>query len=215
MVKAPSDVLAQIGYAHLADVMAVQARAYGPQFLEAPEVLGSKLRATGGTCWGAFAAGSLVESTSRDARGDVNARASAPTLCAYAIAHTVPQGAPLALNKVLAADIDPFCAAAVAANAQANGVEIAFTADNLLEAPPQAFDLICAGDVFYEGPMAEAMLAWLKQARAAGASVLVGDPGRTYFPKEGLSLLAEYRVPTTRELEDQEIKRTRVWSLDA
>lgn len=40
-------------------------------------------------------------------------------------------------------------------------------------------------------------------------------PRRTYFPKEGLSLLAEYRVPTTRELEDQEVKRTRVWSLDA
>ena len=117
--------------------------------------------------------------------------------------------------SVLAADIDPFCAAAVAANAEANGVEIAFTADNLLEAPPQAFDLICAGDVFYEGPMAAAMLAWLKQARAAGSSVLVGDPGRTYFPKEGLSLLAEHRVPTTRELEDQEVKRTRVWSLDA
>ena len=117
--------------------------------------------------------------------------------------------------SVLAADIDPFCAAAVAANARSNGVEIAFTADNLLEAPPQAFDLICAGDVFYEGPMAAAMLAWLKQARVAGANVLVGDPGRTYFPKEGLSLLAEYRVPTTRELEDQEVKRTRVWSLDA
>ena len=117
--------------------------------------------------------------------------------------------------SVLAADIDRFCAAAVAANAEANSVEIAFTADNLLEAPPQAFDLICAGDVFYEGPMAAAMLAWLKQARAAGSSVLVGDPGRTYFPKEGLSLLAEHRVPTTRELEDQEVKRTRVWSLDA
>ena len=103
----------------------------------------------------------------------------------------------------------------MAANAQANGVEIAFTADNLLEAPPQAFDLICAGDVFYESPMAEAMLAWLKQARAGGAQVRVGDPGRTYFPKAGLSLLAEYRVPTTRELEDQEVKRTRVWALEA
>ena len=117
--------------------------------------------------------------------------------------------------SVLAADIDPFCAAAVAANAASNGVEIAFTDANLLDAPPPPADLICAGDVFYEGPMAAAMLAWLKQARVAGANVLVGDPGRTYFPKEGLSLLAEYRVPTTRELEDQEVKRTRVWSLDA
>lgn len=116
--------------------------------------------------------------------------------------------------SVLAADIDPFCAAAVAANAKSNGVEIAFTDANLLDAPPPPADLICAGDVFYEKPMAEAVLAWLKQAQAHGTRVIVGDPGRTYFPKSGLTLLAEYTVPTTRELEDQEVKRSRVWSLD-
>lgn len=116
--------------------------------------------------------------------------------------------------SVLAADIDPFCAAAVAANARSNGVEIAFSDTNLLDAPPPPVDLICAGDVFYEKPMAEAVLAWLKQAQANGTRVIVGDPGRTYFPKSGLTLLAEYTVPTTRELEDQEVKRSRVWSLD-
>jgi predicted nicotinamide N-methyase len=116
--------------------------------------------------------------------------------------------------SVLAADIDPFCAAAVAANARSNGVEIAFTDANLLDAPPPSVDLICAGDVFYEKPMAEAVLVWLKQAQANGTRVIVGDPGRTYFPKSGLTLLAEYSVPTTRELEDQEVKRSRVWSLD-
>ena len=116
--------------------------------------------------------------------------------------------------SVLAADIDPFCAAAVAANAQSNDVEIAFTDANLLDAPPPPADLICAGDVFYEKPMAEAVLVWLKQAQANGTRVIVGDPGRTYFPKSGLTLLAEYTVPTTRELEDQEVKRSRVWSLD-
>ena len=116
--------------------------------------------------------------------------------------------------SVLAADIDPFCAAAVAANARSNSVEIAFTDADLLDAPPPPVDLICAGDVFYEKPMAEAVLAWLKQAQANGTRVIVGDPGRTYFPKSGLTLLAEYTVPTTRELEDQEVKRSRVWSLD-
>ncbi len=116
--------------------------------------------------------------------------------------------------SVLAADIDPFCAAAVAANARSNEVEIAFTDANLLDAPPPPVDLICAGDVFYEKPMAEAVLAWLTQAQANGTRVIVGDPGRTYFPKSGLTLLAEYTVPTTRELEDQEVKRSRVWSLD-
>jgi len=116
--------------------------------------------------------------------------------------------------SVLAADIDPFCAAAVAANAKSNGVEIAFTDANLLDSPPPPADLICAGDVFYEKPMAEAVLTWLKLAQANGTRVIVGDPGRTYFPKSGLTLLAQYIVPTSRELEDQEVKRSRVWSLD-
>ncbi len=116
-------------------------------------------------------------------------------------------------KSVLGADIDVFCEAAVAMNAQANGVEIAFTDANLLDAPPPPADVLLAGDICYEGPMATAVMAWLAQGRAAGATVLVGDPGRTYFPKDGLVKLAEYQVPTTRELEDLAIKRTSVWTL--
>ncbi|WP_292228531.1 methyltransferase [Brevundimonas sp.] len=115
--------------------------------------------------------------------------------------------------SVLCADIDPFCEAAVAANAEANTVPLSFTGRNLLDNPPPEVDVICAGDICYEKPMTETVLAWLAQARASGARVLIGDPGRTYFPRTGLDFLAEYRVPTTRELEDQEIKRASVWSM--
>ena len=120
--------------------------------------------------------------------------------------------------SVLAADIDVFCEAAVGLNAEANGVDVAFTDRNLLDAPPPVgppfgADVLLAGDICYERPMAEAVMAWLAQGRAAGAAVLIGDPGRTYFPKEGLEKLAEYQVPTTRELEDLAVKRTSVWTL--
>ncbi len=115
--------------------------------------------------------------------------------------------------SALCADIDPFCEAAVSANALANTVALSFTDRNLLDAPPPEVDVICAGDICYEKPMTEAVLAWLGQARAKGTRVLIGDPGRTYFPRTGLDFLAEYRVPTTRELEDQEIKRASVWSM--
>jgi len=115
--------------------------------------------------------------------------------------------------QVLAADIDPFCAAAVALNAKANSVAVAFTDANLLDAAPPAADLILAADICYEQPLAERVMAWLAAARAAGTRVLIGDPGRSYFPKSGLVQLAEYRVPTSRELEDAEIKRTSVWAL--
>lgn len=115
--------------------------------------------------------------------------------------------------SVLCADIDPFCEAAVQANAAANGVRLHFTDHNLLDAEPPQTDVICAGDICYEKPMTEAVLAWLSRARARGTRVLIGDPGRTYFPRSGLDFLAEYRVPTTRELEDQEIKRSSVWAM--
>jgi predicted nicotinamide N-methyase len=116
--------------------------------------------------------------------------------------------------RVLAADIDPFCAAAIALNTAANGVACEVTDADLLDAPPPAWaQVILAGDICYEKPMAERALAWLARARAAGAQVLIGDPGRSYFPRQGLVKLAEYQVPTTRELEDMEVKKTSVWTL--
>ncbi len=111
-------------------------------------------------------------------------------------------------------DIDGFCAAAVDLNAEANGVEVAFTSQDLLDAPPpRAAQVILAGDICYERPLAERVEAWLRGAQAGGASVLIGDPGRTYLPHARLRQLAEYRVQTTRELEDQEVKRTAVYAL--
>ncbi|RZJ05389.1 MAG: methyltransferase [Brevundimonas sp.] len=117
--------------------------------------------------------------------------------------------------SALCADIDPFCGAAVTRNASANGVTLDFTAANLLDGSPPDVDVICAGDVFYEQPMSGRVLEWLRLAAERGTRVLVGDPLRTYFPKEGFDLLAEYAVPTTRELEDSAVKRTRVWTLSS
>ncbi len=118
-------------------------------------------------------------------------------------------------KQALACDIDPFCAAAIALNAQANGVLVESVIDDLLDRPPPAVDLILAGDICYDKPVAERVLAWLATAHAAGVRVLIGDPGRNYFPRQGLVHLADYQVRTTRELEDFEIKKTGVWTLPA
>ncbi|MFZ4605408.1 MAG: class I SAM-dependent methyltransferase [Caulobacter sp.] len=115
--------------------------------------------------------------------------------------------------SVLAADIDDYCGAAIGLNAAANGVEVDFTDLDLLDAPPPEADVFLAGDICYEKPLAERVMAWLAAARARGATVLIGDPGRTYFPRTGLIKLAEYQVATTRELEDFEVKKTSVWTL--
>jgi predicted nicotinamide N-methyase len=112
------------------------------------------------------------------------------------------------------ADVDAYCGAALALNAEANGVAVGYLGHDLLDAPPPAWaEVICAGDICYEKPLAERVMAWLRAGRDAGATVLIGDPGRSYFPRSGLEKLAEYQVPTTRELEDMAVKKTAVWAL--
>lgn len=108
-----------------------------------------------------------------------------------------------------AADIDPFAAAAIALNASDNGVTVKLATCNLIggHAP---WDVILVGDLFYERPLAEALLAWLAPLDAL---VLTGDPGRAYFPKDGVEKLASYSVQTTRELEDRDIRETGVYRL--
>ncbi|MFG1225340.1 class I SAM-dependent methyltransferase [Xanthobacter wiegelii] len=111
---------------------------------------------------------------------------------------------------VTCADIDPFAVAAIALNGAANGVALSPTQDDLI-GRDDGWDTVLAGDIAYERDLSEKVFAWLLALAGRGATVLIGDPGRTYLPKDRLFKLAEYSVPVTRELEDMEIKRTAVW----
>jgi predicted nicotinamide N-methyase len=116
-------------------------------------------------------------------------------------------------SYVLAADIDPYAASAVALNAEVNGVIIDTTGADLLDTTADGFDVILVGDLFYERALADRVLAFATKARDAGALVLAGDPRRSYFPKDSFLQLADYSVPVTRDLEDMEIKHSAVWRL--
>ncbi len=113
-------------------------------------------------------------------------------------------------SEVTAADIDPWAGTAVGLNADENGVEIGFTAEDLIGKPVKA-DIVLAGDVFYDRDFASALAEWFGRLSAGGTRVLVGDPGRSYRPTERLEALATYEVPVTRVLEDSEVKNTTVW----
>ena len=118
--------------------------------------------------------------------------------------------------RTLAADIDQVALAAVALNAGANGVTVATTAADLLAGPPDAgFAVVLVGDLFYERQLAERVDRFIMAAAQGGAHILIGDPGRSYFPKGRFDKVADYRVPVTRELEDTEIKQTAVWQIAA
>ncbi|KQP38413.1 nicotinamide N-methyase [Methylobacterium sp. Leaf104] len=117
---------------------------------------------------------------------------------------------------VTASDLDPFAIPAIGLNAEANGVaeRIEAVARDLIGSDPGSA-VVLAADIFYERDLAARVTGWLSGLHARGATVLVGDPGRSYLPRDRLTELATYTVPVSRSLEDAEIKRSSVWRFGA
>lgn len=118
--------------------------------------------------------------------------------------------------KVVANDIDPFCNAAIGLNAELNEQHIIPSNDNMLATAINNLndiDVILAGDIFYDKQMVNDLWPFLQAAASSGATVIVGDPGRTYIPEQGLDLLATYNVPVSRILEDSDVKLTSIWKV--
>jgi predicted nicotinamide N-methyase len=114
--------------------------------------------------------------------------------------------------RVEAAEIDAYAGAAILLNAKANIVAVDLVVEDLIGQPPR-WEIVLAGDVCYEKPMADRVIAWFRALAGRGVAVLMGDPGRAYLPASGLVELARYQVPTTLELEDREMRETVVWRL--
>ncbi len=116
-------------------------------------------------------------------------------------------------HDALASDIDLLALVATTMNANANGVHVTTTPEDLLSRPPAGFDVVLVGDLFYERQLADRVLTYIEAATKAGAIALIGDPQRNYFPNGRFQHAANYKVQVTRDLEDAEIKDTAVWRL--
>lgn len=115
-------------------------------------------------------------------------------------------------RRTQACDIDPFCAAATTLNAGLNQVPVETMTQDLIGTLGD-WNVVLAGDVFYDRDLAGRLMPWFSALAAGGAIILVGDPGRAYLPKSGLERLATCTVPVTRALEDAEVKTTSVWRI--
>lgn len=118
-------------------------------------------------------------------------------------------------RSVLAADIDPHAGAACRLNARLNGLALDTTTDDLLDVRAALpFDVILAGDLLYEQPMAGRVLTFLAHQTRHGARVLLGDPRRTFFPTDGLRELTRSVVSASLEIEARTEVPTGVWTID-
>ncbi|RZU31993.1 putative nicotinamide N-methyase [Blastococcus saxobsidens] len=112
--------------------------------------------------------------------------------------------------SVLASDVDPFALTAITVNAERNGAGGITPVGDVLGGEPPDVAVVVAGDVCYDREMTGRVLPFLDAARARGAEVLIGDPGRIYLPEDRLTPLAVYDVPDT---EGPDVRRTTVWRL--
>jgi predicted nicotinamide N-methyase len=113
---------------------------------------------------------------------------------------------------VAASEIDAFAAEAIGINAAVNNVadRISVLLADII-GTDGGWDTVLAGDICYQRDIAERVTIWLKALSRRGAQVLIGDPARSYLPRDALEEIATYQVPTTRMLEDAEIKKSSVW----
>lgn len=115
---------------------------------------------------------------------------------------------------VEATEIDPLALTAMRLNGRLNDVVFEPHARDVI-GTDAGWDVVFAGDVCYERPMAERVIEWLRQLASRGAFVVMGDPGRTYMPKDRVTELARFSVPTPRTLEDRDVRETGVWRIEA
>jgi predicted nicotinamide N-methyase len=107
--------------------------------------------------------------------------------------------------QVTANDIDPYAIAAVTLNARANDVALAHSLADLLDGDGGDAETVLAGDVFYNSPIAQRMLAFLDRLTARGVEVLIGDPGRGHLPEDRFETVATYALPRADAFADAQL----------
>ncbi len=111
--------------------------------------------------------------------------------------------------SVLAADVDALAITAAQLNAAHNACTVKTDSSDWIGRDLSGFDIVLAGDIFYDRQMAERCLAWLSESPGL---VLVGDPKRTYAPARA-ERLASYDVPTSIDLEGVSERQTEILRL--
>lgn len=114
---------------------------------------------------------------------------------------------------VLGVDIDPFAAEAIQLNAALNGVSIESSTQDLIGHPIPDFDLLIAGDMFYDSSFSRTLLDWFSSLAAHGLTILFSDPCRGNVSGYPAEALATYKAPADVDLTGKYMQETRIYRL--
>jgi predicted nicotinamide N-methyase len=117
-------------------------------------------------------------------------------------------------SRVVATEVDAFAVAAIEENALLNGLPVEAQRADVIGAD-DGWGLVLVGDVFYEDELSRRVEAWLRGLARRGATVLIGDPGRSFLPQERLRCLATLAVPVVPAWDSVTDRPARVWALEA
>ncbi|MGV8074118.1 MAG: methyltransferase [Syntrophobacteraceae bacterium] len=112
---------------------------------------------------------------------------------------------------VLASDIDPAAEDAIALNASVNEVPVATTTLDLMGDPLRGFDLLIAGDMFYDPAFAGRVLAWFEPLAIGGLNIVLADPGRGNLSGASLEPLKSYEAPADVDIGGRYRQKTTVY----
>lgn len=120
-----------------------------------------------------------------------------------------------AASMVLASDTDPFAVEATALNARLNGVQMKTTTRDLIGDRLEGFDVLLAGDMFYDPDFSAGVFSWLRTLSAFGMQIYIADPGRGNIP---LSLgtirkVASYQASADVDIEGKFLVTSEVFTL--
>lgn len=125
--------------------------------------------------------------------------------------------------EVWAVEIDPLAVNAIELNAKLNNVQLRVIGEDVLDrgladlGVPLGTDpapLVVAGDVFYSENMSARVLTFLRRAARDGADVLVGDPGRAFFPADYFTAVTASEMRVRPELESTDWRTVTIWRIN-
>jgi predicted nicotinamide N-methyase len=115
--------------------------------------------------------------------------------------------------RVQAADIDPLAVEATQLNAALNGVSLEATTRDMIGASLSGYDLLLAGDMFYDAAFAARILHWLRALAQTGMTILLADPGRGHIDQTLAIELTTYQAPADVDVGGDHLQATTIFAL--